>query len=551
MAKRGRPSKNSPATPKQMKIINDGVQQITGQTFDEFYKSFQDKAYCQKFGSKLALNLQQISALTQQVSANGKYQPILSEQLFQQFNINPKAASSSDIANWLLAPQYHSRELKQLSQYLSYAVGQYQRSIYYLNTIKEYNYKLLPCNSDIENQVGNGTFIHLYNLCLDRLQKMNIKYQIPKVDLTVMRDGVAFYWISETDDNITLVQLPSDYCHITAPWTYGFLFSIDLVVFDKIVSIPEQIPELNNAYKKFVEMREKKLQGDELAPFQYYAVSPDNGWCFTFDPTIPDKVPPLSSSMSAALDVLSYKELLKNQMALDLFKVIALKIPLDKDNKKLVLTYPEAANIVQSIQALLPDNIRAFASPFESDAINTDQSGKFNNIVDVGADIYFSSVGLQKVQFGGGDVKQGSALSSSSNVDFAFASKHMYRQYENFINWQLALKTKGFKFQIQMFGNALNQDKEINDAATNLVKTNTGVLDYFATKGYEPFQIKSTLLLEKELGLKDLMTPLVSAFNTKGAGTDVNGRPPKDIQDKSDSGIQTTDNESNDSREDG
>lgn len=540
MAKRGRPRK---ATPEQMNIINDGIQQITGQTFDDFYKSFQDKTYCEKFASKLSVNLQQLANLTQQVSANGKYQPILSEQLFQQFNINPKAASSSDIANWLLAPQYHSKELRELSQYLSYAVGQYQRSIYYLNTIKEYNYKLLPCDSDIENKVDSDTFIHLYNLCLDRLQKMNIRYQIPKVDLSVMRDGVAFYWVNETDDNITLIQLPSDYCHITAPWTYGFLFSIDLVVFDKLVSVPDQIPELNNAYNKFVEMRKQKMEGSKLAPYQYYAVSPDNGWCFTFDPTIPDKIPPLSSSMSPALDVLSYKELLKNQMALDLFKVIALKIPLDKDNKKLVLTYPEASDIVQAIQALLPENIRAFASPFDSNPINTDQSTKYSNIVDVGADIYFSSAGLQKVQFGGGDVKQGSALNSSSSVDFNFASKHMYRQYENFINWQLALKTKGFKFKVQMFGNALNKEKEL-EQAINMVRTcNTNFTNLFACAGIEPFEIKSMLLLEKQIGYRDLMTPLISGFNSKQ--TNDGGRPTKLDSDKTDSGIQTSDNNSN------
>ena len=61
---------------------------------------------------------------------------------------------------------------------------------------------------------------------------MNIKYQFPKMDLQVMQDGVGFYFIQETNDTITFLQLPTDYCHITAPWTYGWLFAIDLTYFD-------------------------------------------------------------------------------------------------------------------------------------------------------------------------------------------------------------------------------------------------------------------------------------------------------------------------------
>ena len=63
----------------------------------------------------------------------------------------------------------------------------------------------------------------------------------------------------------------------------------------------------------------------------------------------------------------------------------------------------------------------------------------------------------------------------------------------------------------------------------------------FAYEGYEPFEVVSTLVLEKELGIKDLMMPLVSAFNS--SSTDEGGRPEK--SDLTDGGENTRDYETN------
>jgi hypothetical protein len=241
----------------------------------------------------------------------------------------------------------------------------------------------------------------------------------------------------------------------------------------------------------------------------------ESGWVFTFDPIHPDKVPPLSSAMSAALDTLSYKELLKNKMALDLYKVIAMKIPLDKDNKQMAITYTLAEEITQTIQSLLPENIKAYSSPFESESISTDQSGRFDQIVDVSNNVYYASAGQSQGLFGSSDIKQGTALLLSSRVDFAYASTHMYSQFANFVNWVLLRKTKKYTFKVKFFGNKLNEKEERELALKEMTTGNSGVFDYFAAKGYEPFQVKSTLILEKALGLRDLMLPLTSMFNSK------------------------------------
>jgi hypothetical protein len=545
MAQRGRPPKNKPATPEQISDLNVITQEAFEESFDSFLKNMQDDNARQLYAQTLAKDISRIGSASNLLSSNGQYQPLFSEQLFQDLNINPQVASSVQIERWLLAPHKHSSSIRHLSQYLSTAVGQYDRSVFYLNTIKSYNYTLLPSDSDVEEKIDMKEYWHSYDICLRTLQKLNVKYQIPKIDYGVCTEGVGFYWISETSDDISFLQLPSDRCFITAPWSKGFLFAIDLTVFDSM-RMTSQIPELYNAYKTFVDMRKALTDGEKLAPYQYYSVPPDKGWVFTFNPTYPNSLPPLTSSMSPALDTLSYRELIKSKLALDLFKVIALKIPMNKDGNNMALTYPVAKDIKDAVQSSLPENIKVYTSPFESVPINTDQTKRYDEIVTLGSDTFFSSVGFQKTQFGGGEAKQGSILQVASGVDFAYASYHLYRQYENCINWILASKTKKYKFQITMFGNSLNKEKEIETAAGIVRSNNTGFLNLFATLGYEPFQVKSTILLEKQLDFVNLLQPLSSGFNSKQGGD--GGAPTKLDSDKTDSGIQSSDNQSNENR---
>lgn len=502
-----------PATPEQIKIIETAL----GQPIDEFMQIFSNDAKRKMFADNLIRKTRQTEWLTSLASGNGTYQPIYSEQLLQQANINPVAASSTQIDQWLLSPQYYDQNLRHLSQYLSYAVGQYNRAVTYMNTIKSYKYKLLPSNYE-----DSDSYMNAYSTSLKTLQKLNIRYQIPKVDLQTMIDGTSFYWLTETSDTISLLPLPADYCYITAPWTYGYLFAIDLVFFDQFISVPQQIPELYEAYTKFTALRKAMFQGEDLAPFQYYQVPPEHGWVFTFNPSMPDKLPPLTSAMGAALDTLSYKELLKNKIALDLFKIIALKIPMDKENRQMSMTYKVASEIVEVIQSLLPNNIKVYSSPFDSEPISTDQANRFEEIVNISNDTFYASSGFSATMFGSSSIKTGAALKISSTVDFNYASYHTYRQYENFINFQLKLRSPKYNFQVQMFGNALNEESEREMALKEMTLGNSGVLDYFATKGYEPFQVTSTLLLEEKLKLRDKMPPIISAFNNKIENT---GRP--------------------------
>lgn len=520
------------ATPEQMNFINESIRSAgLGDSLDDFASRFVSDSYRANFATTLSKQLQATQSIADGFAKDGTFQPQLSEQLYQQLNINPRIATSEQIDRWLEQPQYFSEELRGLSQYLNYAVGQYHRSIWYFNTIKSFNYTLNPTDIDNGDSVSEKDYLHAYEICLKTLRKMNIKYQFPKIDLQVLIDGVGFYWIAETDDTLSFLQLPSEWCYIVAPWTYGFQFAFDLTYFDRYVGLDIAIPELYEAYNHFVSMRESKnLSPEKIQYLQYYLVPVDRSWVFTFDPVHPDKVPPLSSAMGSALDVISYKQLLKDMLALDLFKVIALKIPLKKDGNNMAISYNEAREITQVIQSSFPDNIIAYSSPFDSESIAVNQTDRFSDIVGISNDTFYSNVGVSDGNFGSNQIRQGTALQFASTVDFAYASTHMYSQFSNCVNWILLQKTRKYKFTVTFFGNKLNDQAETKSYADLVRTANMPVMKLFAYAGFEPFEVISTLRLESELGVKNLMEPLTSAFqkSAKDSGK-ANGRPQQEV----------------------
>ncbi len=539
--------KNKGATQRQMAEIDNGIKELElGENFQDFINKASSDVYRQNFAKSLTKSLRALSKISQLDTHNGSYQAILSQSMFQDININPRVATSDELEKWLMQPSKYDENLRNLSQYLNYAVGQYNSLLWVANTSKAFNYVLLPNEYDISDKVKTSEYKENYKKACETLRKLNIKSQLSKVDLQVLFDGVAFYYINNTTEEITLYQLPSEYCYIVAPWAFGYRFAFDLTYFNDYVSIGGiAFPELKEAYQKLVKAREDGLKGEDLASIQYYVFEPDKGWCFTFDPIHPDKVPPFASSMLSALDILSYRQLIKDRAIFELYKVLALKIPLQKDNQKMALTYDEAAAIRNVIQAQLPENVTCYASPFDSEAIDTNQIDNMDDLVNLGTNSFANSSGLNESLLGGGDMKQATALQFCYNVFFQKISKNMYRQYENFINWLLR-KECGNKFQVQMFGSTARPQDDIN-MYSNVVKSNNcGVQFLFAAMGLEPFNTLSMLQLDEELGYKDLMIPIQSMFQASGSkqGNGEPGRPKKNESDLTESGTKSRDYES-------
>lgn len=504
------------ATKEQMKSINE---------------------YMKHFSIDLKRSLDDLNLEARVQSSKGLYEPRISEKYLNEIVFNPKSSSSDEIEKWLLQPQYYSKNIRALSQYLENAVGQYGRAIYELNVEKSFKYMLVPGDSDNSKLINQDKYKNSYNSACDVCRKLNIHYQFPKIDLNVMEKGVGFYLIDEKKESITLLELPTDYCFIVAPWTYGWIFSIDLTFFDKFLGLSKLLPELSNAYDELIRQRRLKKTADELKPYRYYTPSVEKSFCFTFNPNRADKIPPLAGSLGRAIDTLSYRELLKKKSILDSWKIIAMKIPLNKDTNEMIITSEQAAKFLAMTQSQLPDNVSAFVTPFDSTEVSTNQVSTLDSLVNLGNNSIYSSLGVSPNAFGMDNKNQGAIL-LSLKTNFFFASTHMYSQFANLVNWLIYLKTKTYKWQVNFFGMKLNHKEEVSTAVDVVTRTNFPVEYLMANIGLEPFQINSFINWSNKMDLKSKMKPLAS-MNTQSNKGDENGnagRPMRNDSDLTDAG---------------
>lgn len=516
MAQRGRPPKNKSQTPTE-----DGNEILQQQI--------------QQFASSLKQQINQMNNMNKAI-------PQVGQDFTQSVNISPVAPTQKQLVEWLKNPSRFGKQLRDASQYLENCIMQYQRSIKHMASIMTFEYDLRPLDAMPKETQEKVTYMNSRDTCNNVLRRLNLKYQFEKINWEIMQSGVQFIYLRETDKFITLQELPRDFCYITGSWDLGFTYAIDLTFFDKIANARFLAPDFYDYYEIFCKMRQLGLGGQEIISYQYYPIPVEKGFVFTFDPIHAQATPPLKGVFKDALEILSYKDLLKQKTTLDTWKLIAQKIPYDEKNQKFIVEMNQATEIVNMLQQLMPSGVRTFASPFTPQEINFNQSQSMNNMVGTGEDLYWKSIGISGNLYGD---KNSSAMGIllSLQADFGFV-EHLYQQYENFTNWLLMLNSKTYSWQVKIYGNRYTKTEDLKTYSSLVSSNNMPVGKLFGLAGYEPFEVVPLLELEKELGLKELMTPIV--IGSVMSGKDLNnkgGAPKKDIL--TDGGEAQVNNDSN------
>lgn len=477
--------------------------------------------FVKEFATSLKKDITQAQVLAQLSASSGKYEPILAEQLTQEINFNPSEATNKDISMWLLQPQRYEKNLRALSQYLEYAVGQYHKAVHYYADILSFNCSLFPKDVKTEQYLEedeSGYKRSYYKAC-DLIARIKPHDKFHSIALATMQDGVSFWWIEDMNTEVSFLQLPTDYCYITSKWALGWTAAIDLSYFDRMAFMPNVVPEIQSAYKVFLEKRKEGLQGKDLAPYQYYAMPQDKCWVFTFDPNRATRVPPLAPTFGSALDLLSYRQLLKDKSVLELWKVLAAKIPMKRNSDEMAFPYSEAADIVAMIQSTLPDNMSVFATPFDIEPIVTNQVGTMDDVVNLSNNVFYSSMGTTGNFFGESDNDSARAIVLNAEIDFYYVSKNLYPQFDNMVNWLLNLKVKPYHWSVRFSGNNLTRRDDMAAISKIVTTANFPVSMLASVCGYLPHELNSLSMLEDSLGIKENMKPLQSQFQS----SNVNG----------------------------
>ena len=253
---------------------------------------------------------------------------------------------------------------------------------------------------------------------------------------------------------------------------------------------------------------------------------------------------PLRALFKDALDVVEYKQLLKTKAMLDTWKLIYLEIPKDKDGKP-TLDFKLAAQWVAQAQASLPYGAVAFSSPMEASELKVSDTQFLNVLGNMTNQKFWENSGISPLAYGSSEGKQAGAIKASNIADMSFI-QHLYRQYEKFINFQLA-QTKGiYQFGIRIFGDAFSR-QETSDRYNKAATLGLAKKEYRASLGelpeeYELQMDDQTMYLWDTKALIPLNTSYTQSANQ-------GGRPQLSEDQLSNAGEVTRDAGSNEVRE--
>lgn len=166
--------------------------------------------------------------------------------------------TKDDIAKYLANPYRYEKQLRQAVQYIYGASSHFRRLIQYFVGLTDWAYIVEPYKID-PGKANVRIMNNNYRKVLNFLSSMSMKTQFPKILTVCMREDVFYgtFWI--TNDNVTVQQLPSDYCAISTVEGNVPNVSFDFSYFDSHPGLIDNYPaEFSLKYKQYLANRQAR-----------------------------------------------------------------------------------------------------------------------------------------------------------------------------------------------------------------------------------------------------------------------------------------------------
>lgn len=504
--------------------------------------------------------LSQLQADSIKAADAGSYDPIYSQLITDRMYPTSSPTDRNKVRRLLEHPEQHANELRNIAEFVRNNILQYDRAEEYFISLFSFKYYLLPKRPVSEMNSFEKSKRKAYNL----LQSIRIKEQYPRIIADVIKNGIGFYMFKKGSDFLDFIRLPIDMCRVTnVRSSVGICFEVDLWYFRTLIDSKQLAPEVCEYYSDLIEhmmapLEKKTPESERKAQGRIYVpISPVHGFCFCADSYRPTSVPLLAGLLPDALDILEYKSLAKQKAVLETWCIIPQVIPYDEAEKPRV-PLQLAKQTIQNLQNILPPGVVTFSTPLEPQETITLQSASTQeNIVGLGEQNFFSSVGIAGNVMGVGEAKNNAVIDFSNLVDFGFV-EHIYNQFDICTNLLLMMFVNDKDWKVHFFGNAYKNAQEIKDAQQVFTGTNMPAEYLGANLGFEPQDFEYMLQMGEKSKLKEKMIPIASAYNTSGqailqgegeTGDSEGGRPKLDDSELSDSGEQTREDETNENNE--
>ena len=437
--------------------------------------------------------------------------------------------TKSLIKQYLQNPYSYRSQIVGVSRFLWRMSTLYKKVILYYATMPLYNYNITQKMKFTETP-DVEKITKAYEGILRHINHFNIKSEFATAVALAIRDGVYYGFMYDNgEDGMFLHMLPIDYCKIRGKNEAGqWVVAFDLTYFSigQNVIFVEGIDGdtsgcwhecFQEAWKVYKNSKDKQSTRWFIIPSQYTITL-----LGSLDDDFENPLPFLSSSFIDLLDIIDYSQLLADRTELDNYKLLLLGIPLiDGETVDDFKVSEDIANAYKdSIKAIVPDLVGVGLLPglsLETVSFQQNTTADTTDIVNNSIRNLYKTIGVSEPVVSSTDSNSAAGIKHSLNNDSAYAYLLVERLENNFQYYIDKNISDNYLFSVlrQTWYNETEFIEWVRQGAT----LGSSAMVFLEAQGYTPYEAYCQILFENAIGIKDMMVPLLSSYNTAWGDT--------------------------------
>lgn len=243
-------------------------------------------------------------------------------------------------------------ELRRISNLFYSVNGMYQRVCDYFAYLYRYDWYVVP--EVYDSSVKEEKILKDFSVILNYLDNSYLKKVCGDIALEVIKNGCYYGYIIDNKDELTLQQLPVEYCRSRYFVGTNPAVEFNMRFFDTIPNVAYRMKVLKMFPEEFSKgyllYKQGKLVDTENTTSAFGGTLSNSGW-YLLDPNNTVKfnfrnsdVPVFVNSIPSMLDLDAAQDLDRRKQMQKLLKIIVQKLPMDK-NGDLIFDVDEAKDI--------------------------------------------------------------------------------------------------------------------------------------------------------------------------------------------------------------
>lgn len=436
------------------------------------------------------------------------------------------------ISEFLQNPYSNQKNLRNAAIYIYGASSHFRRLIQYFTGLSDLSYVVSPQGIDTLSAKPT-TIARNYRKVLNLLTAMDIKNQFSKVITVCLREDTFYGTMWVTNDNITIQQLPSDYCDIAVIEGNVPNVSFNFSYFDSNKDELELYPaEFQTKYHLY-ENNRTGMKWQELASPTSFAVKCNND-------ILNYSIPPFVGIFRDIYDLEDYRQMKLTKTELENYAMLVMKLGINSDGEW-EMDLDKAKEFWRNLDNVLPEEVGSVLTPMSIEKISFDKSnvGDTDTITAAEQNL-FTAAGVSSLLFNNSKASS-NALLLSIKAD-QMITYGIVKSIECVINRLIHSYSYGKNFRVTFLDVSPFNRKEMGDQYLKACQYGLPMISYYcASQGLSQAEMDCMNFLEDDvLNIKSRFDPLLSSATTStAASNDGAGRPEKDDGDLTDSGEQS------------